>query len=569
MEPTNTRHGIRAQRAHLSVGLAVSAILATVIVGGALPVSSFRANPVAAACTSTFSGRWSGTWASGPFSDTWGGPLSLSAPSSGGVQRVTESLAVKGTPFGTLSGPVKGTVTCGTWAISANTTFGLATFTGTSATNGASASGNLTDGSLTGTWAGSTQPPSSGLNLEVAASSPPENLYLAEPTKHRVLKITPQGTQTMVGVGLSNPVAVAVDPDGNVYVADVGTNQVVKVTPSGVQSSVGSGLSSPAGIAVDANGNVFIADEFNDRVVKVTPAGVQTTVVSGLTGPDSVAVDAAGDLYVGNYGNDVVKVTPRGSETTVYSGGSGQLQVAVDSTGAVYISIHGATVGASVMKVTPGGAQSSVGLGVLGPTAVAVDAGGNVFIADDSNSRLLKVTPLEVQTSVLTGVSGIDGIALGPSSPFPVGVGQGLTLNAYAVPGGTGAPTGTVTFMVGSTALGTATLQLTSSKVDQATLSVAKLNRPLGPATISASYGGDTTYLGSTSSARITVGLSLSPAALATGVDHGSYNSTLTASGGTAPYKFALASGTLPPGLTISTTTGRISVHPRRRAHFR
>lgn len=55
--------------------------------------------------------------------------------------------------------------------------------------------------------------------------------------------------------------------------------------------------------------------------------------------------------------------------------------------------------------------------------------------------------------------------------------------------------------------------------------------------------------------------ITLSPAALPPGAIGASYNQTISASGGLAPYEFTLESGTLPTGLTLGTT-GTISGTP-------
>jgi hypothetical protein len=56
--------------------------------------------------------------------------------------------------------------------------------------------------------------------------------------------------------------------------------------------------------------------------------------------------------------------------------------------------------------------------------------------------------------------------------------------------------------------------------------------------------------------------ITIAPAALPSGQVGVAYSQALTATGGTAPYTWALSSGTLPAGLTFSTSTGTISGTP-------
>ena len=56
--------------------------------------------------------------------------------------------------------------------------------------------------------------------------------------------------------------------------------------------------------------------------------------------------------------------------------------------------------------------------------------------------------------------------------------------------------------------------------------------------------------------------ITLSPSSLPGGSVGDPYNRTIHASGGTAPYTFAVTSGVLPAGLTLDTNTGTISGAP-------
>ena len=57
--------------------------------------------------------------------------------------------------------------------------------------------------------------------------------------------------------------------------------------------------------------------------------------------------------------------------------------------------------------------------------------------------------------------------------------------------------------------------------------------------------------------------LSITTASLAGGTVGVAYSATLTASGGTAPYTWSIASGSLPDGLTLNLATGAHQRHAR------
>jgi uncharacterized protein (TIGR03437 family) len=198
---------------------------------------------------------------------------------------------------------------------------------------------------------------------------------------------------------------VATDASGNVYFS-TDLHCVFRVDANGVLYRVagncrsgysGDGgratsaqLSSPTGIAVDAVGNLFIADAQNARIRRVSVSGIITTVAgngtfgrSGDGGPATsaqlgatggVAVDAAGNLFVPDGDNHRIRrVSPNGTVTTVAGNGTGGYS-------------------------GDGGPATSAQL--FTPLGVAVDAAGNLFIADGRNSRIRRVSPSGIITTV-------------------------------------------------------------------------------------------------------------------------------------------------------------------------
>src|SRR5207249_744915 len=143
-------------------------------------------------------------------------------------------------------------------------------------------------------------------------------------------------------------------------------------------------------VVADRSGNLFIADAGNSRIRKVTPTGVISTAAGngtpGFSGdggsatsaqlnyPFGVAVDGSGNLLIVDTGNSRIrKVTPAGVISTV--AGNGVSGFSGD-----------------------GGPATSAQLN--SPSGVAVDGSDNLFIVDTGNSRVRRVTPAGVISTV-------------------------------------------------------------------------------------------------------------------------------------------------------------------------
>ncbi len=137
---------------------------------------------------------------------------------------------------------------------------------------------------------------------------------------------------------------------------------------------------------MDSAANVYVADTYNQTIRKVTPAGSVSTLAGsvGSTGgadgsgsaalfnyPFGVAADGAGNIYVADANNHTIRqVTPLGVVTTL-----------------------GGSAGSS-------GTNDGVGSAARfnNPYGVAVDLAGNLYVADTSNNRISKGTPMAATT---------------------------------------------------------------------------------------------------------------------------------------------------------------------------
>jgi len=94
--------------------------------------------------------------------------------------------------------------------------------------------------------------------------------------------------------------SVAVDGAGNLFIADPSNHRVLKVDAGGIITTVAgrslpgfsgdagpgtaASLSNPNGVALDGSGNLYIADSGNNRIRKVTGGIITTVAGTGVFG---------------------------------------------------------------------------------------------------------------------------------------------------------------------------------------------------------------------------------------------------------------------------------------------
>jgi uncharacterized protein (TIGR03437 family) len=279
------------------------------------------------------------------------------------------------------------------------------------------------------------------------------NLYIADSVNQRVRKISNGTITTVAGNGTAGysgdkgpatsaemlgPSGVAVDSSGNIYIADTG-NHVVRMVSNGnittiagnnIGGYVGDGgtatnaeLEFPTSVAVDSSGNVYIADSGNNVIRKVSGGNIYTVVGGPATSaqlfdPETICFDAAGNLYIAE--SDGLKIVKFGADGTVtaiagngdigFSGDNGPATdatfnhpngIAVDSNGYIYVSD---TINSRIRKISPDGIITTIagtGIPAYGgdggpatnallffPRAVAVDSSGKVYISDTGNNAI-------------------------------------------------------------------------------------------------------------------------------------------------------------------------------------
>ena len=284
----------------------------------------------------------------------------------------------------------------------------------------------------------------------------------------------------------SLPLGIALDSAGNVFLADMYTHVVRKISIAGVVSTFAGAVDrygsadgpaaqarfhSPNGVAIDSADNVYVADRNNSTIRKITPQGIVTTLAgkAGVSGnidgpgsdarfsmPMSIAIDRSGNLYVADALNrSVRKVTATGLTSTIAGAddnicamdGPAELArftyphgIAVDRSGVVYVSDP---ISQIIRKISPSGLVTTLAgsPGVSGgndgvgsaarfsfPHGLATDAAGNVFVADAGNSKVRRITPSGLVSTIAGGTDdyflseAVDGPGANGRFAGPIGI---------------------------------------------------------------------------------------------------------------------------------------------------
>jgi sugar lactone lactonase YvrE len=267
-----------------------------------------------------------------------------------------------------------------------------------------------------------------------------ENLYVADTSNHRVLRLdAATGFTTFVaGMGipgyggdggpataalLKSPSGLALDRAGGLYIADQNNHRVRRVDPTGrITTVAGTGIASfggdggpataahlwlPESVTVDASGSLYIADYFNARVRRVdSRTGIIATVAGNGTpahngedlpatraglDPHGIALDAMGNLYIADRANERVRRLDAAAGTIRTVAGTGAPGFAGDA-----------------------GPARAARLNT--PTGVTVDVQGNLYVADSGNHRVRRV-----------GRDGVIATVAGNGEPFFSGDGGPAT----------------------------------------------------------------------------------------------------------------------------------------------
>jgi hypothetical protein len=343
---------------------------------------------------------------------------------------------------------------------------------------------------------------------------------------------------------------VFVLPAGSsVWVANSAANTVTRyaatasgnTAPAATISGAATGLNVPVGAVVDGSGRLYVANQTGNSITayapgatgNVAPLATITGASTMLAGPRALALDRAGRLYVTNFTNSTVTVYAPGASGDVAplariagaaTGLNAPLGVALDATGRIHVANRAAhTVTRYAAGATGNQApELTITAGLASPQGMAIDAGGTLSVANPANNTVTRyLDGALVATISGGGMSAPVGIALDASGHLAVTNNTGHSITRFSTGG-----------------------QLINTLAGAAT----GLSNPVGIAAVPV----------------VTVTTSSPLPVASVGV---AYSQALAAAGGTGPYSWALATGSLPAGLSIDAA-GVISGTPSARGTF-
>jgi hypothetical protein len=231
------------------------------------------------------------------------------------------------------------------------------------------------------------------------------NRFIADRSNGRIVKVAPNGTQTVIATSLGELTGIAMGADGALYVTGYSSGEVKKVLQNGTTTVIASGFYQPVGIVVDSMGNIFFCDQLGyGSINRIAPDGTVSVFVSGLGSALPLTIDNADNLYVGDYyHNRIIKVTPSGTQTVLTTSANGPNGLAFDNaTGILYFSDMNIN---TIKRLLPSGAIEVVaGSGVAGhingrgavatfnyPVHLRFVAPNILYVAEYGNQALRKI----------------------------------------------------------------------------------------------------------------------------------------------------------------------------------
>lgn len=134
------------------------------------------------------------------------------------------------------------------------------------------------------------------------AVGPDDHIYVIQSTQENLLKLSPDGTETLLKIDIQQPTAVAVSEDRIVVGAKAGfaildsEGSPIKVV--GTEGFDEDQFDTVSGIAIDGDGDIYVVDTYNNRISKYDAEGTRQWLVKTGNPANQAANEGAGSIKV-------------------------------------------------------------------------------------------------------------------------------------------------------------------------------------------------------------------------------------------------------------------------------
>jgi len=319
-------------------------------------------------------------------------------------------------------------------------------------------------------------------------------------------------TATLQLTSSGTPTGTVIFYDGSSQIgSSTIANNSAQLTISGFQLGTHS-------ITATYSGDANFSGSTSTAVSQVVNAAPTTTTVTSLDNPGTVGFNVR--FLVGT--------------TAAFGGGPAGSVTLYDGATVVGVGNLPGTVNNNSVEIVVSGLAA-------GSHSMTAKYSGSVYYAAGTSSLVTQVMNLPATSTYLNPLTN------------PVAFGQALTLVASVQPPGSGSATGTIAFLDGATALGTATVANNAVRLSVSSLSV-------GSHTLTAKYSGDSNFAASTSTpVTETVNQAATTTTVSSSATPSAYNQSVTFSASVAPAYGVNATGTV-TFLDGATSLGTASV---------
>ena len=339
--------------------------------------------------------------------------------------------------------------------------------------------------------------------------------------------LTANAIQAKPGLGNINPTLYNLAQNGNASIHDVTTgNNIVPCVARSTGCTTGS-FGYSAGVGYDQVTGVGSVDAYNLVTNWHSLPPVTGTSMTVSASPQSIAASATAQIT---------------AKVTAASGSN-------PPTGSVNFTLGGASIGSAALVASGNSATATIAVKgsslTLGANSIAASYSATSAFGGASGAVTVTVaasTPVATSTTVT-------------ATPASVVSNGTLQLGATVTPAsGSAAPTGTVTFLAGNTALGTATLSASGA----ASLSVSAGKLAAGANSITASYAGSASFAASASQA---VTVTVTAPSISTSATVAANPTSIAQSASTTlTVNVSASSGSASPAGTVAFTAGAVAL---------